>query len=154
MSNVAVRIDHVVPISPVTQVLFQVSIGQGLSRKAIYWFSLTDQGLARQIFEMLSEDLLGYIVQIVEVEGDLPPATLARLEKMQARTRQLLEGAAQLEGIPAGKAFLLAFAKWYETRGMASEHVNALLTIVEDEPDDDDVFIPVTCTSKPLEACQ
>lgn len=154
MNNVAVRIDHVAPITPARQTLFQVSIDQGLSRKAIYWFSFTDYELGRQVFEMLSEDLLGYMVQIAEVEADLSPATLANLEKMQGRTRQLVEGVAQLEGIPAGKAFLLAFAKWYEARGMAVEHVTALLSIVEDEPDDDDVFIPVTYPSSPAEVCQ
>ncbi|CDF86356.1 hypothetical protein PKB_5043 [Pseudomonas knackmussii B13] len=154
MNNVAVHIDHVAPIISTSRTLFQVSIGQGLSRKAIYWFSFTDYELARQVFEMLSEDLLGYIVQIAEVEADLLPATIANLEKMQGRTRQLVAGVAQLKGIPAGKAFLLAFAKWYEARGMAVEHVTALVNIVEDEPDDDEVFIPVLYASSPAEVCQ
>lgn len=130
------------PIAPGVVDLFQVSIGKGASKEAIYWFTLTDRDLARRVFEVLSGGLPGYVLQIAEVDAPpLPSKTIDQIERMQERIRELLLSAL-LDSPKPARVFLLLFASYYANRGLAPVHAVALRAIAHDLPRDDEVYIP------------
>lgn len=131
------------PIAPEVVDLFQVSIGKGASKEAIYWFTLTDRDLARRVFEVLSDGLPGYVLQIAEVDAPpLPSKTIDQIERMQERIRELLLSAL-LDSPQPALVFLLLFASYYARRGLTPAHGAALRAIAHDLPKDDEVYIPL-----------
>ncbi|WP_325435145.1 hypothetical protein [Pseudomonas nitroreducens] len=123
--------------------LFQVSIGKGVSKQAIYWFTLTDRDIAKRVFEVLAAGLPGYMCQFAEVDAPpLPAKTIGAIELMQRRILLLLKAALRESDHPA-RAFLLTFAQTYAGRGLMPAHDAALRAIAYDMPADDEVYIPL-----------